>query len=74
VACANGPAPLQDSTAIQETGGQSRSPLGLGVDVVGVDIAEGMLAAAREIAAEPDLVIDYRLGDAEALPLGDGAF
>jgi ubiquinone/menaquinone biosynthesis C-methylase UbiE len=56
------------------TGFTSRVVARCGADVVGVDIAEGMLAAAREIATEQNLAIDYRLGDAEALPFGDGAF
>jgi len=33
-----------------------------------------MLAAAREIAGERRLEIDYRLADAEALPFADGEF
>ena len=45
-----------------------------GAAVTGIDIAEGMLAAAREIAGERNLDIDYRLGDAEALPFADGEF
>jgi SAM-dependent methyltransferase len=56
------------------TGWTSRVVARSGADVVGIDIAEGMLAAAREIAAEDNLAIEYRLGDAEALPFDDGAF
>ena len=41
-----------------------------GADVTGVDLAEGMLRAARE--AHPDL--DLRAGDAEDLPFADGSF
>ena len=41
-----------------------------GASVVGVDIAETMLAMARE--RHPRL--DFRLGDAEALPFPDGSF
>jgi hypothetical protein len=37
-------------------------------------IAEPLLDAAREIALDQKLIIDYRLGDAEALPVGDAAF
>ena len=33
-----------------------------------------MLTAARDIARERGLSIDYRLGDAEALPFSDGTF
>jgi SAM-dependent methyltransferase len=41
-----------------------------GADVVGVDLAEGMLAAARE--AHPDLAL--RRADAEDLPFADASF
>lgn len=56
------------------TGLAARELAGLGARVSGVDIAEGMLAAAREIAAERGLNIDFRLGDAEALPYEDRTF
>lgn len=42
--------------------------------MVGVDIAEGLLSAARSIAAVENLNIDYRIGDAEKLPFTDSAF
>lgn len=38
--------------------------------MVGVDIAESMLAVAR--ASYPEL--DFRLGNAEALPVPNGSF
>ena len=41
-----------------------------GATVVGVDVAEGMLARAR--AAHPEVM--FRHGDAEALPFDDGSF
>src|SRR5690349_12103302 len=53
------------------TGWTSRAVASRGVEVVGIDIAEGMLSAAREIAREQALAIDYQLGDAEALPFSD---
>jgi SAM-dependent methyltransferase len=56
------------------TGWTSRLVARSGAQVTGVDIAEGMLAGAREIAQEQGLAIDYRLGDAEALPFDDGTF
>lgn len=56
------------------TGWTSRRLAEEGARVVGIDIAEGMLEAAREIAAEKGLDIDYQLADAEALPFGDGEF
>jgi SAM-dependent methyltransferase len=56
------------------TGWTSRAVARRGAKVVGIDIAEGMLSAAREIAHEQSLTIDYQLGDAEALPFPDAAF
>lgn len=46
----------------------------LGHDVVGVDISEGMLSAARKKAKERALNLDLRIGDAEALDLDDESF
>jgi SAM-dependent methyltransferase len=45
-----------------------------GVEVVGVDIAPALIKQAKERAAQRGLVIDYRVGDAEALDLEDGSF
>jgi SAM-dependent methyltransferase len=56
------------------TGWTSRAVAQFGAEIVGIDIAEGLLAAARDISREQGLSIDYRLGDAEALPFSDGAF
>jgi len=56
------------------TGWTSRRVAEYGAKVTGIDIAEGMLAAAREIAGERNLDIDYRLADAENLPFADGEF
>jgi SAM-dependent methyltransferase len=56
------------------TGLTSRLIARCGADVIGIDIAEGLLAAARDIAREQNLSIDYQLGDAEALPFGDATF
>jgi SAM-dependent methyltransferase len=42
--------------------------------VTGVDIASGLLDAARERARAEGLLIGYRLGDAESLPFDDGEF
>jgi len=41
-----------------------------GADVVGIDLAPGLIETAKERAAERGLVIDYRVGDCERL---DGA-
>jgi ubiquinone/menaquinone biosynthesis C-methylase UbiE len=46
----------------------------LGHDVVGVDLSEGMLSAARKKAKERGLNLDLRIGDAEALDLEDECF
>lgn len=56
------------------TGWTSRRIAEHGAKVIGIDISEGMLNAARDIAGERRLDIDYRLADAEALPFADGAF
>jgi SAM-dependent methyltransferase len=56
------------------TGWTSRRVAARGARVVGVDIAEDLLAAARERASAQGLPIDYRVGDAEALPFEDRAF
>jgi SAM-dependent methyltransferase len=45
-----------------------------GVSVTGVDIADHMLAYAKERAALQKLSIDYRHADAEQLPFADGSF
>jgi SAM-dependent methyltransferase len=43
-------------------------------NVAGVDIAHGLVEAARESARRANLSIDYRVGDAEALPYEDAQF
>ena len=43
---------------------------GRGASVIGVDIAEGMLSLARRLHPE----LEFRRGDAEALPFPDGSF
>jgi ubiquinone/menaquinone biosynthesis C-methylase UbiE len=56
------------------TGWTSRVVARRGAIVTGVDIAEDLIAAARERAAAEVLPIDYRVGDAEALPFEDASF
>jgi SAM-dependent methyltransferase len=56
------------------TGWTSRLAARRGADVVGVDIASDLLAAATERANKEGLVIEYRIGDAERLPFADQAF
>jgi len=45
-----------------------------GAKVTGVDIAQGLLDAARQLAEEEGLSIDWQLGDAEQLPFPDASF
>jgi ubiquinone/menaquinone biosynthesis C-methylase UbiE len=56
------------------TGWTSRLLAKRGAVVTGVDIAEDLLAAARDNADRAGLSIHYELGDAEELPFEDGAF
>ena len=56
------------------TGWTSRTVARCGAQVIGVDIADPLLDAAREIAREHNLAIEYRRGDAENLPFNDGEF
>jgi SAM-dependent methyltransferase len=56
------------------TGWTSRIVARLGATVTGADIARELLDAARVRAEAEGLKVDYRLGDAESLPFGDGAF
>lgn len=55
------------------TGWTSRLIAERGATVTGVDIAAELLAAARD-KAPPRSSLDYKVGDAEALPFADGAF
>ena len=45
-----------------------------GATVAGIDLSPAMLAIARARAADLGVVADLRVGDAHALPFGDGAF
>ena len=57
------------------TGAASRAAARAGGVVVGVDLGEPTLAIARSIPAEDGAEpIDFRQGDATALPVEDGAF
>jgi len=55
------------------TGWTSRAVARCGAETTGIDIADELLSAARDIAREEGLSIGYRLGDAEYLPFDDGA-
>lgn len=56
------------------TGRTSRRVARQGAQVIGVDIASGLIAAARALAEAKGLAIEYQLGDAESLPFADGEF
>lgn len=56
------------------TGWTARELARRGARVTGVDIAEGMLSAGREITSEQGLDIAFERGDAEALPFEDETF
>jgi SAM-dependent methyltransferase len=56
------------------TGATAELAAAAGADVVGVDIAPGLIEQAKQRAEERGLEIDYRVGDAEALDLEDGSF
>jgi ubiquinone/menaquinone biosynthesis C-methylase UbiE len=56
------------------TGWTARVVAKRGATVVGVDIATGLLQAARDKSNADGLTIDYRVGDAESLPFRDGEF
>lgn len=47
---------------------------GLGHRVVAVDVSAGMLERAREKARRSNLPVEFRFGDAEALPFDPGQF
>lgn len=56
------------------TGFTARLVARRGARVTGVDIAEGLLDAARSKAMAEGLQINWRLGDAERLPFEDNSF
>lgn len=56
------------------TGWTSRLVARRGASVVGADIAEDLLEAARAAAEAERLSIEYRVGDAESLPFATGEF
>lgn len=56
------------------TGWTARLVAGQGAEVVGVDIAGGLLAAARDLSAHLAPRLSFVQADAEALPFDDGRF
>ncbi len=45
-----------------------------GAEVTGVDIADGLLEAARQLSEEEGLSVNWQLGDAEKLPFSEASF
>lgn len=75
--CALRLAPQKDEQILDiatGTGLTARNIARSGAKVTGVDIAQGLLNAAREIADEEGLSVDWQLGDAENLPFADASF
>jgi SAM-dependent methyltransferase len=56
------------------TGWTARRLAQKGASVTGVDIGEGVIAAARDLAKAAGLKIDFRVGDAEKIDLPDTAY
>jgi SAM-dependent methyltransferase len=56
------------------TGNAALMAAARGAATVGVDLEPALLEVARQRAAELRLAIDWREGDAETLPVADGAF
>jgi len=56
------------------TGALAQLAARAGADVTAVDLAPGLLETARRLAADEGLAIDFEVGDAEALDLGDASF
>lgn len=56
------------------TGWSARNAARMGAAVTAVDISPDLLAAANELSGHIRPRIDFRLADAERLPLEDGAF
>jgi SAM-dependent methyltransferase len=56
------------------TGWTARNAARYGARVTGVDISIELLDAARRLSAQCDPAIEFRRGDAEALPFPDGSF
>jgi ubiquinone/menaquinone biosynthesis C-methylase UbiE len=56
------------------TGWSARNVARMGANVTAVDIADGLLAVARELSAHIRPSIEFQLADAERLPFADGVF
>ncbi|MFL6623976.1 MAG: class I SAM-dependent methyltransferase [Sulfurifustaceae bacterium] len=56
------------------TGWAARRCAARGATVTGIDLGADLIEAARQYAADARLAIDFRVGDAEALPFDDRSF
>jgi SAM-dependent methyltransferase len=56
------------------TGLAARRVAARGATVAGIDLGADLIAAATTFAGQAGLKIDFRIGDAEKLPLEDGSF
>jgi SAM-dependent methyltransferase len=56
------------------TGWTARRIARYGAKVTGVDLGADLIAAAKRLAEEQELRLDFRVGDAERLPYSDGEF
>jgi SAM-dependent methyltransferase len=56
------------------TGAVAELAAAAGADVVGIDLAPGLIEQAKQRAEERGLNVDYRVGDVEALELEEGSF
>ena len=56
------------------TGAMAERAASAGAEVVGVDLAPGLIETAKERAQAKGLEIEYRVGDVERLELGDAGF
>jgi SAM-dependent methyltransferase len=56
------------------TGLAARRAAARGASVVGIDLGSDLIRSARGLAGQERLAIDFRVGDAEALPFSPGSF
>jgi ubiquinone/menaquinone biosynthesis C-methylase UbiE len=56
------------------TGSAARRVAARGASVIGIDLGADLIEAAKAYAAEARLPIEFRVGDAEALPFDDQSF
>lgn len=73
--------PLDDTKTVLEVGCASGKTAcyvakTFGCHIVGIDLLPGMVERARERAGREDVeeLVDFRVGDAQALPLGNNSF